>query len=111
MSTPTLYRLIFKNNGLGDYDVYEQHRCQDNGCFWTEEKYVCSCLPGQIDRFIEEYNNDLIEGKVDEVIVDHYIEVEEWVLLNQLFLWKNQEWTYQNQSMTNYWNIRKSAKT
>ena len=88
MSSPTLYRLIFKNNGLGDYDVYEQHRCQDNGCFWTEETYVGdTCLPGHIDEFVDNYNNDLIEGKVDEVIIDHYLEVEKWVPTQSTMNW------------------------
>ena len=81
MEAPTQYRLIFKNNSCGDYDVYEQHRRQEKGrlrCFWTEETYVGdTCLPGHIDEFVEEYNKELLEGKVDEVIVDHYIEVEE----------------------------------
>ena len=78
MKAPTQYRLIFKNNSCGDYDVYEQHRCQEKGCFWTEETYVGdTCLPGHIDEFVEEHNKELLEGKVDEVIVDHYIEVEE----------------------------------
>lgn len=81
MNAPTLYRLIFKNNHCGehpDYDVYEQHRCQEKGCFWTDKEYTGNvCLPGKIDEFIEEYQENLLNGIVDEVIIDHYIEVEQ----------------------------------
>ena len=69
MSSPTLYKLIFKRNCCDDYDVYEQHRCQELGCFWTDEKYITVCLQGHIDEFVEEYNNNLLEGTVDEVDV------------------------------------------
>ena len=68
---PTLYRLIFKKNIIGEYDVYEQHRCQDKGCFWTDQEYTGNtCLPGHIDTFVNEYENNLIEGIVDEVEVE-----------------------------------------
>jgi len=73
---PTLYYLIFKDNGLGDYDVYEQHTCQEKGCFKTNEEYITVCLPGKIEKFIEDFQDNLVEGKVDGVEVDHYIEVE-----------------------------------
>lgn len=76
MSSPTLYTLIFKRNCCGDYDVYEQHQCQDPGCFKTDEEYVGeTCLPGHIEEFVEEFQENLVEGIVDDVIVDHYIEV------------------------------------
>ena len=66
----TLYRLIFKKNIIGEFDVYEQHRCQEQGCFWTDPEYTGNtCLPGKIDEFVEEYNNNLIEGIIDEVEV------------------------------------------
>ena len=68
---PTLYRLIFKRNVINEFDVYEQHRCQDKGCFWTDPEYTGNtCLHGQIDKFVDEYENNLIEGIVDEVEVE-----------------------------------------
>ena len=71
MTSPTLYRLIFKNNDLGDYDVYEQHRCQERGCVWTDEEYTGNtCTPGHIDEFINEYQDNLLEGIIDEVVVE-----------------------------------------
>lgn len=70
MSAPTLYRLLFKRNPHGDYDVYEQHRCQQKGCFWTDEQYITTCLIGKVDEFITEYETNLIEGEVDEVVVE-----------------------------------------
>ena len=69
MSAPTLHKLIFKRNSCGDYDVYESHRCQEKGCFWTDEEYLTVCLPDHIDEFVEEYNDNLLEGTVDEVDV------------------------------------------
>lgn len=67
---PTLYKLIFKKNNVGDFDVYEQHRCQDKGCFWTDPEYVGeTCVKGHIDEFVNDYENKLIEGIVDEVEV------------------------------------------
>jgi hypothetical protein len=75
-SSPTQYYLIFKNNGHGDYDVYESHSCQEKGCLWTTEEYVGNtCLPGDEAKFVEEYNNNLIEGKVVGYEIDGYIEV------------------------------------
>lgn len=67
--SPTLYRLIFKKNRHGDYDVYQQHRCQEKGCFWTDCEYTDTCLVGHVDEFVEEYEADLLNGIVDEVEV------------------------------------------
>ena len=75
MQAPTLYRLLFKRNCCNEYDVSEQHRCQDKGCFWTDEQFIDTCIPGNEAKFVEEYNNNLIEGIVDEVEIE-YIEVE-----------------------------------
>lgn len=70
-TTPTLYRLIFKKNTIGEYDVYEQHRCQEKGCFWTDEQYTGNVIsPGHIDEFVDEYEDNLLEGLVDEVVVE-----------------------------------------
>ena len=68
--SPTLYRLIFKKNNCGDYDVYQQHRCQELGCFWTDEKYLSTCTPGHIDEYVEDYEKELLEGEVYEVVVE-----------------------------------------
>lgn len=76
MSSPTQYYLIFKDNNLGDYDVYEAHRCQEKGCLWTSDQYVTTCIPGNEAKFVEEYNNNLIEGKVIGYEIEGYIEVE-----------------------------------
>ena len=76
MVAPTLYYLIFKNNNLGEYDVYESHTCQEKGCIMTTEQYVTTCLPGKVDEFVKEYQNNLIEGRVDGYEVEEYIEVE-----------------------------------
>ena len=69
-SSPTIYKLIFKKNIIGEYDVYEQHRCQEPGCFWTDEQYTGNtCIPGHIEDFVSEYENNLIEGIVAEIEV------------------------------------------
>ena len=73
----TQYYLTFKNNGCGDYDVFESHRCQEKGCQWTTDQYVGeTCIPGKESKFVEEYNNNLIEGKVVGYEIVDYIEVE-----------------------------------
>ena len=76
MSLPTQYSLIFKANNCGEYDVYEIHRCQEKGCVWTNEQYITTCLPGKVDEFVEDFNNNLIEGYVLDYEVEKYIEVE-----------------------------------
>ena len=75
--SPTQYHLIFKQNNCGEYDVYEQHSCPEPGCLWTEEEYVGNtCIPGNEAKFVEEYNNNLIEGRVSSYEIEDYIEVE-----------------------------------
>lgn len=70
-SAPTLYRLIFKKNCIGEYDVWEQHPCQDKGCLWTPQEFTGRvCLPEEINEFIKEYEFNLVEGIVDEVEVE-----------------------------------------
>ena len=76
MTAPTLYYLIFKANNCGEYDVYESHTCQEKGCFMTNEEYITTCIPGKEAEFVEEYNKNLIEGKVDGYEIEEYIEVE-----------------------------------
>ena len=70
---PTLYYLIFKRNDFGEYDVYEQHTCQEIGCVKTTETYITTCLPGHIDKFVEEYQENLIEGEVDGVEIEYIL--------------------------------------
>lgn len=68
---PTLHYLIFKNNG-NRYDVYEQHTCQEKGCFKTDEAFLTTCSHNQVEEFVKEYNDSLLNGKVDSYeIVDH----------------------------------------
>ena len=76
--SPTLYYLIFKANKQGDYDVYEQHTCQEKGCVMTNEEYITTCLASKITEFVEEYDKELIEGKVDGYEVKDYIGGEDW---------------------------------
>jgi len=77
MSAPTEYYLTFRDNGHGDYDVYESHRCPEKGCLWTGDQYVgTTCIPGDEAKFVEDYNNKLIEGKVVGYEIEGYIEVE-----------------------------------
>ena len=78
MSSPTEYYLTFKDNGCGDYDVYESHRCPEKGCLWTTEQYVGeTCIPGKEAEFVQDYNKNLIEGKVVGYEIETYIEVVE----------------------------------
>lgn len=72
------YHLIFKANGCGDYDVYEQHRCTEKGCIWTNEEYVGNtCIHGKETEFIEDYEkNRILNGKVVSYEVLGYNEVE-----------------------------------
>ena len=78
MSLPTQYYLTFKPNNCGEYDVYESHRCQEKGCFWTTEQPVTTCIPGNEAKFVKDYNKNLIEGYVCGYEIEEYIEVEEW---------------------------------
>ena len=74
---PTEYYLTFKANCCNEYDVYESHRCQEKGCLWTTDQYVGkTCIPGNESKFVEEYNKNLIEGKVVGYEIEGYIEVE-----------------------------------
>ena len=77
MSAPTQYTLIFTKNCCNEYDVFEQHRCQEKGCVWTDEQYVGTCIPGNESNYVKEYNANLIEGYVCDYVVEEYIEVEE----------------------------------
>lgn len=74
-NAPTEYYLTFKANCCNEYDVYESHRCQEKGCLWTSDVYITTCLPGKVDEFVEEYNKNLIEGKVCGYEVEEYCEV------------------------------------
>ena len=77
MPSPTEYYLTFKNNGCGDYDVFESHRCTEKGCLWTTDQYVGeTCIPGNEAKFVEEYNKKLLNGKVTGYEIVDYIEVE-----------------------------------
>lgn len=68
---PTIYRLIFRTNDCSDYDVYEQHKCQEKGCFWTDPEYTGQvCLIGHIDEFVKDYQEKILEGVIDEVVVE-----------------------------------------
>ena len=78
MSSPTQYYLTFKANNCGEYDVYESHRCTEKGCLWTSEQYIETCLPGKIEDFVKDYNNNRIRNaKVVGYEVEDYIEVVE----------------------------------
>ena len=71
------YYLTFKNNGCGDYDVFESHSCPDGNGLWSLDNYVGeTCIPGKEAKFVEEYNNKLTEGKVVGYEIEGYIEVE-----------------------------------
>lgn len=74
MNLPTLYHLIFKRNSHGEYDVYEQHTCQEKGCIWTKEEYCTTCLPNKLDEFLVEFNNELLDGVVDSIHVEYIAE-------------------------------------
>lgn len=74
MTAPTLYFLSFEKNCCNEYDVYESHRCQEKGCVLTEERYVTTCLPGKIEEFVENFQDNLVEGIVAGVEVE-YIQV------------------------------------
>lgn len=76
MTAPTLYYLIFERNCCGEYDVFERHTCQEKGCIMTEKQPVTTCLPGEIDKFVKNYEENLIEGIVDGIEVE-YIGVTE----------------------------------
>ena len=77
MASPTQFYLTFKDNGLGDYDVYEAHRCPGEKNLWTSDEYITTCLPGKVDEFVEEYNQKLLKGKVVGYEVESYIEVKQ----------------------------------
>ena len=65
---PTIYKLIFENEKNNEeYEVYEQHRCQEQGCFWTDPKFVGTCPVTDIDNYVEEFDENLIEGEVGQI--------------------------------------------
>ena len=72
---PTLYYHFFMRNNCNEYDVWESHTCQEKGCIMTNKCYISTCLPGKVEKFVEEFQHDLPEGVVDEIHVD-YIGVE-----------------------------------
>jgi hypothetical protein len=75
----TCYHLIFRDNNLGDYDVFEQHICQYKGCLWTSPEFTGrTCLPGKVDEFVEEYHQMIKEqdGKVVSYEVKGHLGVE-----------------------------------
>ena len=73
--SPIEYYLLFKANSCGDYDVYESHRCTEKGCLWTSEQYIEICLPGKIEDFVKDYNdNRILNGKVIGYEVEEVVE-------------------------------------
>ena len=75
----TLYYLVFKENRHGDvYHVYETHCGTGKGCFLTNETYIASILKNEdrVNQFIEEFENELIEGKIDGISFGN--EQEDW---------------------------------
>lgn len=40
MFLPTLYFLTIRYCGNGDWGIFEQHQCQEKGCFKTDEKLI-----------------------------------------------------------------------
>ena len=74
MLAPTLYYLFFKRNNCDEYDVFESHTCQEKGCIMTSEQYLTTCLPGEIESFVKEFQSNLIEGVVDGFKVEEWIE-------------------------------------
>ena len=76
MSSLTHYFLIFKANNCYEYDVYESHTCTEKGCLWTSEQYIETCLPGKVEEYVKDYNDNRTQaGKVVGYEVDGYIEV------------------------------------
>lgn len=71
MTLPTLYYLFFKRNPHNEYDVYEAHKCQEKGCIMTADQFVNTCLPGKVQEFVEEYQENLVEGIVENVEVEY----------------------------------------
>ena len=72
-SSPTIYYLLFKKNIINEYDVYESHMCQEPGCFMTNERFVDTCLPGKVDEFVKDFQDNLVEGRVDGFEVEDYL--------------------------------------
>ena len=71
MNAPTLYFLKVTERVIGGYEIWEQHQCQEKGCFWTDERYTGNtCLVGHIDEFVNEYENQILEGIIDEVVLE-----------------------------------------
>ena len=73
MAAPILYFLYFKRNCCGEYDVFESHQLEDGRL--SSDEYVSTCLPGQVEKFVEEFHQNLKDGKVENFEVD-YIEVK-----------------------------------
>lgn len=69
--SPTLYYLIFELNMHGDYDVFETHRGQEDGCIMTNREVVDTISRDELNQFIDtfadkcaEYGDKLVSCEV-----------------------------------------------
>ena len=73
MSSTKLYFLFFKRNCCGEYDVFASRALEDGRL--SSDEYISTCIPGQVEKFVEEFHKSLKDGKVENFEVD-YIEVK-----------------------------------
>ena len=70
MVAPTLYYLIVElDSDLNMYEIWEQHKGQEKGCFLTDEQFVDFIPRHQLDEFICKYaeNVESFGDKLDGV--------------------------------------------
>ena len=68
MNAPTLYFLNITESYLGGFEIWEQHKCQEKGCFKTEPELVdFKETEDEVRAFIADFENKLLEGKLEDV--------------------------------------------
>ena len=69
MNLPTLYFLTVEDCG-DEWAIFEQHMCQEKGCFKTDEQLVGWFeTKEEAIECAETYESKLIEGVVDSIEV------------------------------------------
>lgn len=73
MIAPTLYYLIIELNPSNTYEIWEQHKGQEKGCFMTCKEFVDFVPKDELDKFITEYK-EIVESFGDKLYSVELIE-------------------------------------
>ena len=78
MNAPTLYFLKCTQRSTGEYEIWEQHMCQEKGCIKTEPQFV-DLRPnyGTAKAFVDAWITfPPLGGKVENVEWEHHFKFE-----------------------------------